>query len=118
MSLYSCGQPPVKSRGGLTGNNIVELIQDKNDKEVFTDPIDDTTNFKKVVDNIYIGSDAKIYILTMCFRPVSSDTLLYSAYFKDMTKSLELKSYRQIKYGFFQSKGIFISGVATPTATI
>ena len=104
-NLYSCGQTKIKSRGGLTGNNIIELVQDNNDKVYFTDPIDDTINFKKVVDNIYRDDSGKVYIRTVCVNPISKDTFLYSEYFKNVTAFLDLKSYEQIKNGYFQNKG-------------
>jgi hypothetical protein len=105
MSFYSYGQTILKSRGGLTGNNIVEFVQDKSNKEFFTDPVDDTINFKKVVDNIFRDRIGKIYILNVSFRPGSNDTSVYLEYFKDISGFLDLKSYRQIKHGFFQNKG-------------
>lgn len=111
MSLYSCGQTQVKSRGGLTGNNIVEFVQDKDDKQFFTDPVDDTTNFKKVVDNIFKDIKGKTYILNVCFRPTGNDTSVYIEYYKDVSDFLDLKTYGQIKSGFFQNKGkVYIWG--------
>lgn len=89
----------------MTGNNIEEFVQDKKDKQYFTDPIDDTINFKKVVDNVYKGDSGKIYILNVCGRPLGKDTFLYSEYYKDVTDFLDLKTYRQIKNGYFQNKG-------------
>jgi len=111
-TFCSCVQKRIKSpdgytgsRNGLTGNNIAAFVQDKEDKQLFTDPIDDTINFKKVVDNIYKGHSDKIYILNVCGRPMGKDTFLYSEYYKEVTDFLDLKSYGQIKNGYFQNKG-------------
>ncbi|HSY60374.1 MAG TPA: DKNYY domain-containing protein, partial [Cytophaga sp.] len=103
-NLYSCRQTD-KSHRGLTGNNIVEFVQNKNDSIFFTDPIDDTTNFKKVVDNIYKDKSGEIYIPNVCFKPISKDTSVYLEYFKNVTDFIDVKSYSQIKDGYFQNKG-------------
>jgi len=103
-NLYSCKQSNGSERG-LTGNNIVEFVQDKNDKIFFTDPIDDTTNFKKVGDNIYKDESGEFYILNLCSNSISKDTFLFLEYFKNVTDFIDLKSYRQIKKGYFQNKG-------------
>lgn len=104
-TFSACGQAQEKVKTGLPGNNIVEFVQSKDDKEYFTDPVDDTINYKKVVDNIFKDSTGKIYILNVCFRPTSNDTFLYKEYFKDVSDFLDVKSYKQIKNGFFQNKG-------------
>lgn len=101
--ICACRQT-VKSQRGLTGNNIVEFIPDKEDPQYFTDPIDDTVNFKNVVDNIYKGGSGKVYILNVCGRPIGHDTFLFSEYFRDVTDFIDIKSYRQIKSGYFQNK--------------
>jgi hypothetical protein len=101
-NFYSCRQTEHR---GLTGNNSVEFVQDKNDKKMFTDPIDDTINFKKAGENIYKDQDGKFYILTVCGRPTSSDTFLFLQYFKGVTDFIDIKSYSPIKDGYFQNKG-------------
>ncbi len=114
MSLCACAQKPVKARSGLTGNNIIEFVQDKDDTQFFTDPVDDTTNYKKVVDNIYKDVKGKTYILTVCFRPTGSDTSVYVEYYKDVSNFLDVKTYGKIKNGFFQNKGkVYIWGSNT-----
>jgi hypothetical protein len=114
MSIDSCrpkqikrqtDQIQIQQRSGLLGNNIIEFVQDKKHKIFFTDPIDDTINYKRVIDNIYKDDNEKYYILNVCFRPVSDDTLLYLEYFRDETDFLDIKSYRQIKSGYFVNKG-------------
>src|SRR6478736_6054327 len=103
-NLYSC-QYPNESERGLVGNNIVEFVQHKNDNIFFTDPIDDTTNFKNVVDNIYKDENGDVYIHSVCFKPISKDTSVYLEYFKKVTDFIDVKSYSQIKDGYFQNKG-------------
>lgn len=104
--LFSCTQYNTKIvvRTGLAGNNIVEFIKDKNDKQFF-DPIDDTVNFKRVVDNIYIDYSSNVYILSICSKSISEDTFLYLEYFKKMTDFIDIKSYKKIKDSYFQNKG-------------
>lgn len=104
-TFSSCGQVQTKVNSCLPGNNVVEFVQHKNDKQFFTDPIDDTINFKKVVDNIFEDREGKIYILNMRFRPISKDTFLYTEFFKEVSDFLDLKSYKQLQQGFFQNKG-------------
>jgi hypothetical protein len=102
--FYFCGQAQSKiPRGGLAGNNIPEFIQDKN-TPYFTDPIDDTIHFKRVIDQIYRGDSNKIYLKTACFYPVNNDTLLFLEYYKDISEFLDLKTYGQLPEGFFQNK--------------
>ncbi len=101
----SCGQTPKKVDRGLPGSNFVEFVQDKNNKQYFTDPVDDTTNYKNVVDNIFKDRRGKIYILNVCFRPTGNDSSVYLEYFKDMSDFLDISTYRQIKNGFFQNNG-------------
>lgn len=111
--VSTCGQPTVKTknkqtvqyRTGLSGNNIIQYIQDKKDKTYFTDPIDDTINFNKIIDNIYKDKAEKYYILTVCFKPLSQDTFLYLEYFKDVTNFIDINSYKKIKNGYFANKG-------------
>lgn len=104
-TFCGCAHAQVKLNRGLPGNNIVEFVQSKDDKQYFTDPVDDTINYKKVVDNIYKDRSGKIYILNCSFRPSSNNTSFYLEYFKDVSNFLELKSYKQIQKGFFQNKG-------------
>jgi hypothetical protein len=114
--IFSCGKVEKKgqnmldekrynqNRHGLTGNNIIEFVKDKNDPSIFTDPIDDITNFKKITDNIYKDIRGKTYILSACSRPFN-DTLIIWEYFKEMTDFLDLKTYRRIKGDYFENKG-------------
>lgn len=118
MSFYSYGQTILKSRGGLTGNNIVEFVQDKSNKEFFTDPVDDTINFKKVVDNIFRDRIGKIYILNVSFRPGSNDTSVYLEYFKDISGFLDLNHTDKLSMASFKIKERFLPGVATRTEII
>jgi len=99
------GQIQKQGNRGLPGNNTIEFVQNKSDKKYFTDPIDDTINYKKVVDNIFKDRSGKIYIINVCFRSMNNDTSIYLEYFKDVSDFLDLKSYKDIKKGFFQNKG-------------
>ena len=104
-ALYSFGQTRMeRMRSGLIGNTIARLVQDQNIKKHFTDPVDDTLNFKKVTGKIYKDKDDKAYILTVNFRPITKDTAVYFEYYKDFTEFIDLKTYKPLKNGFFQNK--------------
>jgi hypothetical protein len=79
-------------------------VQDKEDNLYFTDPVDDTVSFEKVVDNIYKGPNGKTFILTGGSRLIGNDTFLTVQYYKDVTDFLDLKSYGKLKEDYFQSK--------------
>src|SRR5688572_1495574 len=100
--FYSCKQKQKKFRTDLPGNTIVEFVERES---FYIDPIDDTINFKSLDDDIYTDSSGKVYLRTMSFRPLSNDSLAYYEYFKDITDFLNLKSYTQIKDGYFRNKG-------------
>ncbi|MFC7773273.1 DKNYY domain-containing protein [Flavobacterium sp. GCM10027622] len=104
-ALSALGQTRMEMlRSGLNGNTIAKLVQDEEDKGFFTDPVDDTLNFNKVIDNIYKDKKGKVYLLTGSFRPIAKDTAVYFEYYKDISDFLELKTYKSIKNGFFQNK--------------
>lgn len=97
--------PENTSRSWLTGNPVEQFIPDNKDSRIYRDPVDDTLNFRHIIDNIYQDASLRTFIKTVCFDPSNSDSIVYLEYFKDMTNFLDLKSYKQLKEGFFQNKG-------------
>ena len=99
--LTSCSQSENKSHNGRwKGNNLVEFIPDEKRQRNFIDPIDDSINFKRVVDDIFQDQQGKTYVLGSHFNPISKDTLLHLEYFHDITDWFDLKSYKKINGGY------------------
>lgn len=90
------------------GNNIVQLIQDKDNENFFIDPIDDTINYKHVIDNIYKDTEGRVYLLnvstSMIGDNILSDSSLATEYFRDYSDFIDLKTYRLIKDYYFANK--------------
>jgi len=86
-----------------TGNDLAQFIPDKNDDLFFVDPIDDTVNYKHVVDKIYRDDAGAIYL-----RDVSvtgfGDSVIAHEYFHDYSNFIELKTYRRINDSYFGNK--------------
>lgn len=73
----------------------------------FNDPIDDKTNYKHIVDNIYKDTADKIFIKTNSAHGYRGDTTLFVEYYKDMTDFINISTYKAIKgnqYGYFINK--------------
>lgn len=87
------------------GNSIVQLIQYKDNKNLFINPIDDTINYKHVIDNIYTDADNRVYILNVSTSLIGdnifSNSSLATEYFRDYTDFIDLKTYRLIKDDYF-----------------
>jgi hypothetical protein len=94
------------------GNNVVQFIQHDKDKDFFYDPIDDTINYKLIVDKIYKGADGKLYLLdksvsagkTYLMGQTSSleiDSVILYEYFHDYSDFIDLKTYRLIAGDYF-----------------
>src|SRR5436190_23748315 len=84
LSTFNSSGQKLKYRTGLPGNTKIEIIPEKYDG-FFKDPINDTVNFKKIVDNFYKDTTGKIYILTACLFPMSNDTSVVIEYYKDVS---------------------------------
>lgn len=93
-----------KSRKGLTGNNVADY-KSAGRPGMYVDPIDDTINFKKVDNKIYVGKDDKVYVKTVCLGFLGNDSSLYLEYYKDISYFLDIKTYKERKDGFFETKG-------------
>jgi DKNYY family len=112
--LCCCHQPvkfkkPIKiqyrdPKGGLVGNDKIEFIQNPEDGSVFTDPINDTINYKLIIDNIYKDTAGNVFRLCVAFNPVASDTLLYLEYYRNYSDFINLATYRIIKDKYFSNK--------------
>jgi hypothetical protein len=101
------GNMSKKYHTDIPGNKIVECVRDTNNPKWFIDPVDDTVNYKKVIDNIYKDKKGNVYLRT-AFPPDAekqSDTFLMTEYFKDIGYFFDLKSYKYIKDGYFTTNG-------------
>ena len=87
------------------GNNKVEYLYNGENHEYFVDPVDDTVNFKKWADNIYLGKENGIFILSKTLYSHSADTIVMIENFKDFSSFFDLKTYRLLAKTFFTNKG-------------
>lgn len=88
----------------------------------YVDKIDDTKNYKLLVDNIYKDTANRIYIKscyssilpkiheenddsTGLIKGLSSDSLIKVEYYKDFTNFFDLKTYKKINGKYFINKG-------------
>lgn len=98
-NIYS--QLNLRYRGTLVGNKIVEFKHDSIARGYFYDPIDDTINFKVVFNNFYTDKSNKVYIKSIAFRPINSDTSIYFEYLKDVSDFIDLNTYKDLSHNFF-----------------
>ncbi len=86
--------------------NKIRWVKAPYSQSLYIGLVDDTVNYKHIVDNIYKDSADKFYILTQAYDGKGGgDSLFTRQYYKNMSSFFDLKTYKKYNKHFFSTNG-------------
>jgi hypothetical protein len=93
----------LENRTDLLGNKIPQKEKWNSAGEYFFDPIDDTIGFRKLVEDIYIRNDSRVFKRSISGNYAECKT--FYEFFKDISSFIDTATYRILKGDYFSNKG-------------